>query len=138
MPKIIRPAPLPPLPTSEAPCQFVQIEAEHCTLTDNLNIHEMKRVRELIAAAGATAVYLPTYSPELIEAACDGAAAFIPRADEVRVRVARRCFALGLTLSDAVEVGLEIRNRNLTQCLRIRPAVGALTSAGGGVRGRGQ
>jgi transposase len=32
---------------------------------DNLNIHKMKRVRELIAAAGATAVYLPTYSPEL-------------------------------------------------------------------------
>jgi len=32
---------------------------------DNLNIHKMKRVRELIAAAGAIAVYLPTYSPEL-------------------------------------------------------------------------
>ena len=25
----------------------------------------MKRVRELIAAAGATVIYLPTYSPEL-------------------------------------------------------------------------
>ncbi len=32
---------------------------------DNLNIHKMKRVRDLIAAAGATVVYLPTYSPEL-------------------------------------------------------------------------
>jgi transposase len=32
---------------------------------DNLNIHKMKRVRELIEAAGATVVYLPTYSPEL-------------------------------------------------------------------------
>ena len=32
---------------------------------DNLNIHKMKRVRELITEAGATAVYLPTYSPEL-------------------------------------------------------------------------
>jgi transposase len=32
---------------------------------DNLNIHKMKRVRELIEGAGATAVYLPTYSPEL-------------------------------------------------------------------------
>jgi len=32
---------------------------------DNLNIHKMKRVRELIAEAGAIAVYLPTYSPEL-------------------------------------------------------------------------
>jgi transposase len=34
-------------------------------LMDNLNIHKMKRVRQLIEAAGATAVYLPTYSPEL-------------------------------------------------------------------------
>jgi transposase len=34
-------------------------------IMDNLNIHKMKRVRQLIAAAGATAVYLPTYSPEL-------------------------------------------------------------------------
>jgi transposase len=30
-----------------------------------LNIHKMKRVRELIAAAGATVIYLPTYTPEL-------------------------------------------------------------------------
>ncbi len=34
-------------------------------LMDNLNIHKMKRVRELIEAAGATAIHLPTYSPEL-------------------------------------------------------------------------
>ena len=32
---------------------------------DNLNIHKMRVVREAIAAAGATPVYLPTYSPEL-------------------------------------------------------------------------
>jgi transposase len=32
---------------------------------DNLNIHKMKRVRELIEAAGATLIHLPTYSPEL-------------------------------------------------------------------------
>src|SRR5258708_2389007 len=31
---------------------------------DNLNIHKMKRVRELIAAVGASVIYLPTYSPE--------------------------------------------------------------------------
>lgn len=34
-------------------------------IMDNLNIHKMKRVRELVAAAGATVAYLPTYSPEL-------------------------------------------------------------------------
>lgn len=34
-------------------------------IMDNLNIHKMLRVRELIEAAGATPVYLPTYSPEL-------------------------------------------------------------------------
>lgn len=32
---------------------------------DNLNIHKMKRVRQLIEAAGASVFYLPTYSPEL-------------------------------------------------------------------------
>ena len=32
---------------------------------DNLNFHKMLVVREAIAAAGATAIYLPTYSPEL-------------------------------------------------------------------------
>lgn len=32
---------------------------------DNLNMHKMRAVKEAIAAAGATAVYLPTYSPEL-------------------------------------------------------------------------
>jgi transposase len=32
---------------------------------DNLNIHKMQAVRDAIAAAHATAVYLPTYSPEL-------------------------------------------------------------------------
>jgi transposase len=32
---------------------------------DNLNIHKMRSVREAIAAVGAQAVYLPTYSPEL-------------------------------------------------------------------------
>jgi transposase len=32
---------------------------------DNLNIHKMQRVRDLIAAAGAPVIYLPTYSPEL-------------------------------------------------------------------------
>jgi transposase len=32
---------------------------------DNLNIHKSKAVRDAIAAAGAEAVYLPTYSPEL-------------------------------------------------------------------------
>jgi transposase len=34
-------------------------------LLDNLNIHKMKRVRELINAAGASVIHLPTYSPEL-------------------------------------------------------------------------
>lgn len=32
---------------------------------DNLNFHKMKSVRALIEAAGATPIYLPTYSPEL-------------------------------------------------------------------------
>lgn len=32
---------------------------------DNLNIHKMLVVRSAIEAAGATPVYLPTYSPEL-------------------------------------------------------------------------
>lgn len=32
---------------------------------DNLNMHKMRAVKEAIAAAGATATYLPTYSPEL-------------------------------------------------------------------------
>jgi transposase len=32
---------------------------------DNLNFHKMSAVRELIRAAGATPIYLPTYSPEL-------------------------------------------------------------------------
>ena len=32
---------------------------------DNLNFHKMKTVRALIEAAGATPMYLPTYSPEL-------------------------------------------------------------------------
>ena len=32
---------------------------------DNLNIHKMFVVRSAIEAAGATPVYLPTYSPEL-------------------------------------------------------------------------
>jgi transposase len=32
---------------------------------DNLNFHKMKAVRALIEAAGATPMYLPTYSPEL-------------------------------------------------------------------------
>lgn len=32
---------------------------------DNLNFHKMSAVRQLISAAGATPVYLPTYSPEL-------------------------------------------------------------------------
>lgn len=32
---------------------------------DNLNFHKMLVVREAISAAGATALYLPTYSPEL-------------------------------------------------------------------------
>lgn len=32
---------------------------------DNLNFHKMKTVRALIEAAGATPIYLPTYSPEL-------------------------------------------------------------------------
>jgi transposase len=32
---------------------------------DNLNIHKMLAVRQAIEAAGATPVYLPTYSPEL-------------------------------------------------------------------------
>jgi transposase len=34
-------------------------------LLDNLNIHKMRAVRDAIRAAGATPVYLPTYSPEL-------------------------------------------------------------------------
>lgn len=32
---------------------------------DNLNAHKMVKVRAAIEAAGATPVYLPTYSPEL-------------------------------------------------------------------------
>src|SRR5437899_13002635 len=32
---------------------------------DNLNIHKMRRVRELIEAVRASVIYLPTYSPEL-------------------------------------------------------------------------
>lgn len=32
---------------------------------DNLNIHKMRAVRDAIAAVGAVAMYLPTYSPEL-------------------------------------------------------------------------
>ncbi len=32
---------------------------------DNLNIHKMLAVRSAIEAAGATPLYLPTYSPEL-------------------------------------------------------------------------
>jgi transposase len=32
---------------------------------DNLNIHKMLAVRSAIEEAGATPVYLPTYSPEL-------------------------------------------------------------------------
>jgi transposase len=32
---------------------------------DNLNSHKMKAVRAAIEGAGATPVYLPTYSPEL-------------------------------------------------------------------------
>ena len=32
---------------------------------DNLNIHKMLAVRDAIEAAGATPIYLPTYSPEL-------------------------------------------------------------------------
>jgi transposase len=32
---------------------------------DNLNIHKMRAVRDAIESAHATAVYLPTYSPEL-------------------------------------------------------------------------
>lgn len=34
-------------------------------LMDNLNIHKGQAVRDAIAKAGAQAVYLPTYSPEL-------------------------------------------------------------------------
>jgi transposase len=32
---------------------------------DNLNMHKMRAVKAAILAAGATPVYLPTYSPEL-------------------------------------------------------------------------
>jgi transposase len=32
---------------------------------DNLNMHKMRVVREAIERAGATPIYLPTYSPEL-------------------------------------------------------------------------
>ena len=32
---------------------------------DNLNMHESRAVRELIESAGALAVFLPTYSPEM-------------------------------------------------------------------------
>ena len=32
---------------------------------DNLNMHKSRVVRELIEAAGATPIFLPTYSPEL-------------------------------------------------------------------------
>lgn len=34
-------------------------------IMDNLNIHKMVKVRAAIVKAGATPVYLPTYSPEL-------------------------------------------------------------------------
>jgi len=46
-------------------CLMPSLRPGDIVLMDNLNIHKMKRTRELIAAAGATAVYLPTYSPEL-------------------------------------------------------------------------
>lgn len=34
-------------------------------IMDNLNFHKMKVVRDAIEEAGATPIYLPTYSPEL-------------------------------------------------------------------------
>ncbi len=34
-------------------------------LMDNLGVHKVKGVREAIAAAGAVALYLPPYSPDL-------------------------------------------------------------------------
>ncbi len=41
------------------------LRAGDVVVMDNLNMHKMRTVRDAIAAAGAVAVYLPTYSPEL-------------------------------------------------------------------------
>ena len=41
------------------------IKSGDVVIMDNLNFHKMLRVRQLIEATGAAAVYLPTYSPEL-------------------------------------------------------------------------
>jgi transposase len=41
------------------------LEPGDVVFLDNLNIHRMVKVRRAIEEAGATAVYLPTYSPEL-------------------------------------------------------------------------
>lgn len=41
------------------------LRAGDVVVMDNLNMHKMRAVRSAIEAAGATPVYLPTYSPEL-------------------------------------------------------------------------
>jgi transposase len=41
------------------------LRAGDVVIMDNLNFHKMQAVRDAIEAAGATPIYLPTYSPEL-------------------------------------------------------------------------
>lgn len=41
------------------------LEPGDIVVLDNLNIHKMVAVRRAIESAGALAIYLPTYSPEL-------------------------------------------------------------------------
>jgi len=41
------------------------LRAGDVVVMDNLNMHKMVAVRQAIESVGATAVYLPTYSPEL-------------------------------------------------------------------------
>ena len=42
-----------------------QLKAGDVVVMDNLNVHKMDRVRELIGAAHACLLYLPPYSPDL-------------------------------------------------------------------------
>jgi transposase len=41
------------------------LQAGDIVVMDNLATHKVKGVKELIAAAGATVLYLPVYSPDL-------------------------------------------------------------------------
>lgn len=42
-----------------------RLKAGDVVVMDNLNVHKMNRVRELIEGAGARLLYLPPYSPDL-------------------------------------------------------------------------